>query len=127
MRLLLDTHTLIFAIDHRERLSRCVTDLLLDPDVERWVSTASLWEIAIKIRKGKLVMPTDRAYYHAHIEALNALVLPVEMRHVLAWMELPLHHGDPFDRLLIAQAREDRLTLATEDPQFAAYDVERIW
>ena len=127
MRLLLDTHTFLFAIDRPEKLSARVTSLLADPLVERWVSTMSLWEVAIKIRAGKLTMPINRAYYIASLDALRARILPVELRHSLAMLELPLHHRDPFDRLLIAQAREDGLTLASRDRAFAAYDVACIW
>ena len=127
MKLLLDTHTVIFSIDHREKLSPTITAALLDPENERWVSTISIWEIAIKIRIGKLEMPTDAAYYHRHLEQLRAKVLPVNLTHSLQMMHLPLHHRDPFDRLLVAQAQVEGLTLATRDPRLANYGIETLW
>lgn len=127
MRLLLDTHTFLFAINPVERLSPTIRNLLADPDQERWVSTVTLWEIAIKISIRKLPLPTDRAYYYHHIDALRARILPVELRHSLALMDLPLLHRDPFDRLLVAQAKEDDLTLVTRDAALTAYPVPTIW
>ena len=127
MKLLLDTHTFLFAIDRPNQLSPRMRRLLADPQVERWVSAVSLWEIAVKIHAGKLAMPLDRSYYIENLAALGARVLPVEFRHSLALLQLPVHHGDPFDRLLIAQAREEGLTLASRDGAFGAYDVVCIW
>jgi PIN domain nuclease of toxin-antitoxin system len=101
--------------------------LLLDPAIERSVSVVSLWEIALKVQIGKLVMPIDRTYYLRELAVLKARPLPVELRHSLAALELPMHHRDPFDRLLIAQAREESLTLVTRDKVFPAYDVQTVW
>lgn len=127
MKLLLDTHAFVWAINGPEALPVKIRKLLLDPAVERSVSVISLWEIAVKVRLGKLKMPTDRPYYLSELAFLHARILPMELRHSLAVFELPLHHRDPFDRLLIAQAREDGLTIVTRDPAFAAYEVEIVW
>ncbi len=127
MRLLLDTHAFIYAINPFEELPTKVLALLEDPSVERWVSAISIWEIAVKVRIGKLPLPSERSYYTRHLAALNANLLPVDAAHSFALFSLPLHHKDPFDRLLIAQAQTEGLTLVTKDPAFAAYDVPTIW
>ena len=127
MRLLLDTHTFLYAILEPRKLTPRMRKLLTDPGIPRWVSVVSLWEIAVKVHIGKLSMPTEKEFYERHLRQLRAQALPVEMRHSLAMFELPLHHKDPFDRLLIAQARAEDLTLATRDAAFAAYAVPTIW
>jgi PIN domain nuclease of toxin-antitoxin system len=101
--------------------------LLADATNERRVSVVSLWEIGIKVQSGKLPLPAERDYYEQHLRALRALLLAVEVGHVFSYFQLPLHHRDPFDRLLIAQARVENLTLVTRDPAFSAYDVKTIW
>ena len=127
MRLLLDTHAFLFAIAEPEQLTAKTRRLLTNPSVERWVSAVSLWEIAVKVHIGKLAMPLDRAFYIRHMEALKAKTLAVSLQHSFALLELPLHHRDPFDRLLIAQAREEGLTLVTRDRAFRAYEVAHVW
>lgn len=127
MRLLLDTHAFLFAISSPELLTAKGRRLLTNPEVERWVSAVSLWEIAIKVHIGKLAMPSDRSFYAQHLRALNAQTLVVDLRHSLALFSLPLHRRDPFDRLLIAQAQEEGLTLMTRDEAFRAYEVATVW
>ena len=127
MRLLLDTHAFLFAISSPELLTAKGRRLLTDPEIQRWVSVVSLWEIAIKIHIGKLAMPLDRSFYAQHLRALNAQTLAVHLGHSLALFGLPQHHCDPFDRLLIAQAREEGLTLVTRDEAFEDYEVDSIW
>ncbi len=127
MRLLLDTHAFLFAINPFERLPVRVQAHLEDRSVERWISTISLAEIAIKVRIGKLPLPSQSSFYLQHIEELGAKLLPVQAEHAFALFRLPLHHRDPFDRLLIAQAQVEGLTVVTVDPAFAAYEVSTIW
>ncbi len=127
MRVLLDTHALVYALSQPELLSPKVLRLLQDSEIERWVSVVSLWEIAIKVQIGKLSLPLDTAYYYRNLEALGARTLAVTVEHSLALLRLPLHHRDPFDRLLIAQATEENLTLVSRDKAFRAYDVARVW
>ena len=127
MRVLLDTHALVYAFSQPELLSPKVLRLLQDSEIERWVSVVSLWEIAIKVQIGKLSLPLDAAYYYRNLEALGARKLGVTVGHSLALLRLPLHHRDPFDRLLIAQATEENLTLVSRERAFRAYDVPRIW
>lgn len=88
------------------------------------VSTASLWEIAIKVGLGKLEAPDDLP---ERVGQLGFELLPVSSEHAWRVRRLPRHHGDPFDRLLIAQAQVERLPILTADPAFAAYDVTVIW
>jgi PIN domain nuclease of toxin-antitoxin system len=127
LKLLLDTHAFLFAIAEPELLTAKTRRLLTNPSVERWVSAVSLCEIAVKVHIGKLAMPLDRAFYTQHLQALKANTLAVSLQHSLALLELPLHHRDPFDRLLIAQAREEGLTLVTRDIVFGAYKVAKVW
>jgi PIN domain nuclease of toxin-antitoxin system len=88
------------------------------------VSVASLWEIAIKAGLGKLDAPDDLP---ARVEEMGFYLLPVSADHAWRVRQLPLHHRDPFDRLLIAQAQVERLPIFTADPLFEAYDVMAIW
>lgn len=100
------------------------TALIEAGDAEVLVSVASLWEIAIKRAIGKLAVPDDLP---DRIVQLGFELLPVSAAHAWAVRQLPHHHRDPFDRLLIAQAQVERLPILTADPDFAAYDVEAIW
>ncbi|MEO8052665.1 MAG: type II toxin-antitoxin system VapC family toxin [Acidobacteriota bacterium] len=127
MRLLLDTHAFLFAISEPERLTAKTRRQLASLEVERWVSVVSLWEIAIKVQIGKLAMPLDESFYTRHLRALKARVLAMNPQHSLALMRLPMHHRDPFDRLLIAQAQEEGLTLVRRDAAFRAYGVATVW
>ena len=127
MKLLLDTHAFLFAINEPERLSPKVVSLLGDPNVPRWLSAVSLWEIAVKIQIGKLDLPQDSEFYLRHSRALKAQMLEVSGTHSLGLFDLPLHHKDPFDRLLVAQARAEDMILVTLDPFIKRYDVQTIW
>jgi PIN domain nuclease of toxin-antitoxin system len=127
VRLLLDTHAFLFAIAEPELLTAKSRRLLASGDVERWVSVVSLWEIGIKAQIGKLAMPLEESFYIRQLQALKAQTLAVSLQHSLALLKLPLHHRDPFDRLLIAQAKEEGLTLMTRDAGFKPYGVATIW
>ena len=91
------------------------------------MSTASLWEIAIKVRKGKLVMEEPRHQLVRAAADLKAVVLPIRANHVLRTLALPDHHRDPFDRLLVAQAMEEGAALATKDDAMRRYAVDIFW
>jgi PIN domain nuclease of toxin-antitoxin system len=127
VRLLLDTHTFLFAIDSPERLTGATRELLASPSIERWVSVIALSEIAVKVQKGGLSMPLERKYYTDQLLALNAKILSIELEHCFSLFSLPRHHGDPFDRLLIAQAKSERMTIVTRDSAFSLYDVPTLW
>lgn len=123
MRLLLDTHVFLWLLASPERLGKHLHSIE-DPSNELLLSAASSWEIAIKVRIGRLVLPDDpKRYVPDRMRAIGAEPLPVQHAHALAVAELPLLHRDPFDRLLIAQARHLRLRIVTADPEIARYDV----
>jgi PIN domain nuclease of toxin-antitoxin system len=124
-RALLDTHTLLWALTGRERLSRAAQDAIGDPASRVVVSAATLWEIAIKRSIGKLRAPADIARRLTTTGRVE--LLPVLPRHAEAVADLPWHHRDPFDRLLVAQALLEGLTIISSDRQLAAYGVEVVW
>lgn len=124
MRLLLDTHALIWAASDAGRLSATAGAALRDPSNDVYVSAVSGWEIAIKRARGRLRFPDiDRAM----LAALRMTELPVYLRHAAQISALPDHHRDPFDRMLIAQANADGLSIVSRDRAFAAYDVTVLW
>ena len=126
MRLLLDTHVFLWLLAEPERLGEHLVSLE-DPVNELFLSAASSWEIAIKAQLGRLDMPDDpRRYVPDRMRAIGAEPLPVEHNHALAVCELPPLHRDPFDRLLVAQARDQRLRIVTANGQIARYDVETL-
>lgn len=118
MRLLLDTHLFLWAMANDSRLPTAARQLMEEAD-EVNVSAASIWEIAIKARIGKL--KADAGHLAENIEASGFVALPVTARHAAGVAHLPDHHTDPFDRLLVAQATAEPLILLTVDRQLAAY------
>jgi PIN domain nuclease of toxin-antitoxin system len=126
MKVLLDTHAFLWAIGDEKRLSPKVSRLLLS--AEAWWSVASVWEVLAKVAIGKLLLPQPTgAYLTRKLETNGVRVLPVSLSHVLRIESLPLHHRDPFDRLLIAQSIEEGWPIVTADPWFQRYPVEIIW
>jgi len=128
MRLLLDTQAWLWMQAASKRLGTQARDLITSPTTELLLSAVSSWEIAIKYRLGKLPLPTapDR-YVPSRMRSSGVEPLPIMHAHALRVAELPDHHGDPFDRLLIAQAQLDGLTILTSDRMFARYDVTVRW
>ena len=128
MRLLLDTHALLWWFVNDARLSSRARDSIADEANEILVSAASAWEIAIKHRLGKLPRATEAfARFEELVAADGFACLPVSHRHALRAGSYPLPHGDPFDRMLAAQAEIERLPLLTLDPAFAAFPIETRW
>lgn len=119
MRCLLDTHALLWARSAPGLLSVDALAVLQSPDNVLYVSIASLWECAIKASIGKLEIPDD---FH-RIVSSDYEVLGIDVSHVEACAKLPMHHRDPFDRMLVAQARLGGLTLVSRDANIARYDV----
>jgi PIN domain nuclease of toxin-antitoxin system len=120
VRLLLDTHTLLWWLADDPRLAEQARTAMGDPANDAFVSAASAWEIAIKAGLGKVSMPDDLV---EQLAANSFTALPVQMTHALAVRHLPDHHRDPFDRLLVAQAQIEGLTLVTADRSIPRYDV----
>jgi PIN domain nuclease of toxin-antitoxin system len=118
---LLDTHILIWAVSDPARLDQATHEAIVDPDNQVMVSSATVWEIAIKQAQGRLNFPMDR--FDPTMHAMGFDVLPILPVHAMAAGALPRHHADPFDRMLIAQARVENLVLATRDNAIARYDV----
>ena len=128
MRWLLDTQSWLWMQVCPERFSPEVTELLRDAETELLLSAASSWEIAIKYGLGKLPLPAPPSEYVPSRMATSGVVpLPVRHSHALHVATLPSHHRDPFDRLLIAQAQVEKLSILTCDRQFASYDVDVRW
>jgi PIN domain nuclease of toxin-antitoxin system len=126
--LLLDTHVFLWALGAPERLSPKARELYLDADAKLLLSVASVWEIAIKASLGKLTLPEPvKTFIPTRLESQRIDLLPIRVGHAVAVSELPFHHRDPFDRLLAAQAMEERLQILSSDPIFLRYAVERVW
>ena len=127
MKLLLDTHIFIWWADQPEKLLNAVLSALEDEANELLLSVASVWEMQIKIQLGKLKLRLPlKALVKNQQETNDLTVSPVTLTHVLAVGDLPFHHKDPFDRLLIAQSIQEDLTLVTADSQFSAYSVKLL-
>ena len=128
MKLLMDTHAFIWWDNDTTRLSPQAIALFQDPANTLLLSVASAWEMQIKIQLGKLQLPLGLEDMIAGQQSLNRLeVLPVNLAHVLALDNLPSHHKDPFDRLLIAQAIVEDAVLVSRDPIFSQYPVNVQW
>ncbi len=127
MKVLLDTHVLLWWLTDDGRLTPDVDRLLRDPTTDVLVSAASLWEITIKYSNGRLPLSKPPgAFFPDVLAACRFEVLPISAEHAYATAGLPLHHRDPFDRLLIAQAKVERVPIVSDDPWFEVYEVERV-
>ena len=128
MRLLLDSHAFLWFVGGDASLSAAVRAAIEDEGNEKYVSHATAWEVAIKASLGKLKLHVP--YHELFPDALLAngfRELAPNFRHFEELLTLPLHHRDPFDRLLIAQARVEGMGILTCDPHFAAYAIPLIW
>ena len=122
LNLLLDSHVLLWWLEDHARLS-AKTHILIETAVVVWASSVSAWELEVKRLRGLLKVPLDLAFA---FDASGLRPLPVTVAHALAAARLPQHHRDPFDRILVAQAATEGLTLVTSDQQLASYDVPII-
>ena len=128
MKILLDTHAFLWAITEDARLSERARQMFLSSANQLFLSVASLWEIVIKVQIGKLPLPEPTEPYLLDQLSRNAVqTLPVQASHALRLFKLPHHHGDPFDRLLIAQSQVEGLPILTTDPLIRKYPVETMW
>ena len=129
MRVLLDTHALIWAVAAPDRLGEAARAALVADGAEAYASHVSLWEMAIKRRVGRLP-DLDRSaidWFENYVPKSRFLQLPIAAAHIGAVEFLPTRHNDPFDRLLVAQARHEGLAIITRDELVAQYDVGVIW
>ncbi|CDH43575.1 MAG: type II toxin-antitoxin system VapC family toxin [Candidatus Competibacteraceae bacterium] len=128
MRLLLDTHTFLWFVLNDSKLSRVADALITDPSNDVLISPATYWEIAIKVGKQTLDLfaPYDD-FMMRGIQGNNFEILPIEPRHTSLLTRLPMHHKDPFDRLLIAQASYEGIPIVSVDSALDDYGVTRLW
>jgi PIN domain nuclease of toxin-antitoxin system len=127
MNLLLDTQALLWFVLDDSRLSATARESIVAAEMVL-VSPASLWEIAIKISLGKYALPIPfAAFWEQQLLINNFTLLPISVAHTARVAELPYHHPDPFDRLLIAQSLVEKIPVVSSDALFNDYGVERIW
>jgi PIN domain nuclease of toxin-antitoxin system len=128
MQLLLDTHTFIWFVDDDPSLSQKAKQLIEDAANTRWLSIANPWEMAIKYSIGKLTLNTPLAkYLDKNLPLHMVQLLPIQLTHLATVSTLPLHHRDPFDRLIISQAMVENLTVVSADADFDRYPIQRAW
>ena len=128
MALLVDTHAFLWFVFDDPRLSARADELLSDPSVAKALSIASLWEIAVKVSVSKLSLGMRfDSFLSTCVTNRDVSLLPITVAHLCAYAELPLHHRDPFDRLLVAQCLAENCPILSRDPRFAQYSVEVVW
>lgn len=128
MRLLLDTQCWLWWFAQPEKLNEDAIKQIADEANEVWFSVASVWEMGIKVAIGKLPLPEQiDDYVSTRMTQLGALSLEIRVSHALRVAALPLHHRDPFDRMLIAQAQIEDMTLVSADSTFNQYEVSLLW
>ena len=125
MKILLDTQSWLWMLTAPERFSKKARALVTEPEHELFLSSASAWEIAVKYAIGKLTLPSDPSEFVPNrLAQTGVTALPIKITHALQVALLPSYHGDPFDRLLVAQAQVEDLPILTADPQLEAYNVK---
>ena len=127
MNLLLDTHTFIWFITGSEQLSRKAKSFIENPSNENYISMASLWEISVKVNIKKLELGKDFKYVIKDVYSNGFQVLSIGFPHLIEYSGLPLHHRDPFDRLIISQSRVENMSIIGRDEVFDSYITNRIW
>ncbi len=128
MEYLLDTHSFLWFINGDEQLSGKAKNAIADPDAIKYISIASFWEIAIKVNLGKLSL--DMAYQdlRQQVIANGFEILPITFEHTIELVSLDLHHRDPFDRIIIAQALSENLVVISKDGNFSKYNkLQLLW
>lgn len=127
MPFLLDTHTFIWFINGDSALPDQVVSKIKNLDNQCFMSVASLWEIAIKIKLNKLSLISDFNKIAEFLDENQIEILPITFEHILSLNNLEFHHRDPFDRIIIAQGISEELTILTKDKNFSLYDVTIFW
>jgi PIN domain nuclease of toxin-antitoxin system len=128
VKVLLDTHTLFWSVEEPAKVSSPAMTVLQDPANQRLLSAGTVWELAIKVGIGKLVLSMPyRQWLETAINDLKLDILPITVAYGERQSVLPPHHKDPFDRLMIAQALVDGIAIASVDAMFDSYGVTRIW
>lgn len=128
MRVLIDSHALIWYVDQDKLLSIASHTAISDPANDLLLSAGSIWEIGIKIGLGKLLLTQPfKVWMNQAISDLHVTVLPLTVEYVDVQSNLPKHHGDPFDRLIVAQAIVEQVSIISADANLDAYGIIRIW
>ncbi|OZI08907.1 PIN domain nuclease [Siphonobacter sp. BAB-5385] len=127
MDVLLDTHALLWFYGGDESLPVKLREQIKSFDNRCYLSVASLWEISIKVSLGKLELGTSLREFFDFIDRNNFQIIPIEFEHLLTLQQLPLFHKDPFDRIIIAQALTEQLTIASKDRFFQDYALPMVW
>lgn len=128
MRLLIDSHALIWYVDQHQQLSSVSHAAMSDPANELLLSAGSIWEIAIKIGLGKLVLTQPYLVWMSQaLSDLGITLLPITVQYADAQASLPKHHSDPFDRLIVAQALVENVSIVSADARMDAYGITRLW
>lgn len=128
MKILLDTHTFLWFVTNDAQLSENALNAVAEPTNEILVSPASYWEIAIKVSLGKypLTVPIE-TFFREGIEGSGMAILPIEIRHAAVLATLPMHHKDPFDRMIVSQAIVEQVSIVSADTALDGYSVQRLW
>ena len=128
MRILIDSHVLIWYVDQDNLLSPASHAAISDPTNDLLLSAGSIWEIGIKLGLGKIILTQPfKPWINQAISDLDVTVLPLSVEYVDVQSNLPRHHGDPFDRLIVAQAIVEQVSIISADANLDAYGVIRIW
>lgn len=127
MSYLIDTHTLLWYFKGDLQLSKTANDILEDEKKEKFVSIASLWEIAIKLKIEKLELDYPFADIEHKLSFENIILLNISFEHTQKIISLPLHQRDPFDRMIIAQSITENLTVISKDKNFSLYPIKLLW
>jgi PIN domain nuclease of toxin-antitoxin system len=127
MNLLLDTHTILWALSDVQKLSDKAKSRILSPDNNKFISLASAWEVAIKISLNKLSFEGGVIRFLRQIESDGFELLPIRAEHITQVEALPFHHRDPFDRLIVATAMAENMAVITADSNIHLYDADCIW
>jgi PIN domain nuclease of toxin-antitoxin system len=128
VRLLLDSHALIWAVDNPSQLSQMATAALQAPTNQLLISAGTIWELGIKTGIGKLVLSLPYKQWMSQvITDLDVEILPLSVEYAAAQATLPMHHKDPFDRLLVAQAQIENIPLVSCDVILDRYGISRLW
>ena len=127
MKYLIDTQTLLWIFSHPEKLTKPATQVIKSSQNELLVSMVSFWEIAIKYSIGKLTLPFPVSDLPQETSSNDITLLPIKTLHTLKVAELPFHHRDPFDRLIIGQAMVENVPVISSDDKFADYEIKVLW
>jgi len=127
MEYIIDTHVLLWSMFEPHKLSQTVKKILTNKNINRFMSIASMWEIAIKHRIGKLPLSMEMSDYFSVVKSANIGLYSINQHHIEAYSSLPLNHRDPFDGIIIATALSEQMTIITADENIQKYEVPWVW